>query len=83
MDYESLFASGTKELAKLVQSGELYVVETIYSGFNPGDAFADMMSGGNLGKAIVDVCSESIDYSGADGFKYYKRQSNNKAWVVK
>ena len=80
LDYESLFASGTKELAKLVQSGELYVVETIYSGFNPGDAFADMMSGGNLGKAIVDVCNESVV---ANDFKYYKRQSNNKAWVVR
>ena len=53
LDYESLFASGTKELAKLVQSGELYVVETIYSGFNPGDAFADMMSGGNLVKLLL------------------------------
>ena len=83
LDYESSSPREQRNLAKLVQSGELYVVETIYSGFNPGDAFADMMSGGNLGKAIVDVCSESIDYSGADGFKYYKRQSNNKAWVVR
>ena len=80
LDYESLFASATKELAKLVQAGELHVVETIYTGFNPGDAFADMMSGGNLGKAIVDVCNESVV---ANDFKYYKRQSNNKAWVVR
>eukprot|EP00944_MAST-04C_sp_MAST-4C-sp1_P015424 g15424.t1 len=80
LDYEPLFASATKELAKLVQAGELHVVETIYNGFNPGDAFADMMSGGNLGKAIVDVCNESVV---ANDFKYYKRQSNNKAWVVR
>ena len=83
LDYESLFASGTMELAKLVHTGELHVVETIYSGFSPGSAFADMMSGGNLGKAIVDVCNESDICSGTNGFKYCKRQSDDKAWVIR
>ena len=43
----------TERGSVLVLGGAVVAPETITHGFSPGEAFCDMMSGGNLGKAIV------------------------------
>ena len=55
LDYQSQWPSATKHLVELTLAGKLIPVETVIRGFQPGEAFVDMMSGGNTGKAIVKV----------------------------
>jgi prostaglandin reductase 2 len=55
LDYADEWEHALKKLAVLVANGEVIVPETLYIGFDPGTAFVDMMSGGNLGKASVVV----------------------------
>ena len=55
LDYEDQWEAALDELSALVLGGTLAAPETITRGFAPGDAFCDLMMGGNIGKAIVMV----------------------------
>ena len=53
LDYAAHWDEALQELGALVLGGAVAAPETIHHGFAPGEAFCDMMRGGNLGKAIV------------------------------
>ena len=61
LDYQAEWDAALAELAGLVLGGSIAAPETITRGFAPGDAFCDMMGGGNVGKAIVMVDSAYFD----------------------
>jgi NADPH-dependent curcumin reductase CurA len=44
-----------KEIQTWLAEGKLVAPQTITAGFRPSRAFVDMMAGGNLGKAVVDL----------------------------
>jgi len=45
-----------QDMAKYVMEGKVVVREKVFNGINnAGSAFVDMMSGGNVGKAVVKV----------------------------
>ena len=55
LDYAHDFEKAAQELAALVIHNIILVPETVDIGFDVGNAFCDMMTGGNVGKALVLV----------------------------
>jgi hypothetical protein len=54
-----LGAEFASNMAEYVQSGKVRAVEHVTVGIeNAGAAFVDMMGGGNVGKAVVQVCKQ-------------------------
>ena len=52
LDYENEWEEAMVELSQMVMNGEIVIPETIdTNNFDPGQAFVDMMNGGNIGKA--------------------------------
>ena len=52
LDYENEWEEAMVELSQMVMNGEIVIPETIDTNtFDPGQAFVDMMNGGNIGKA--------------------------------
>lgn len=56
LDHSARFPTALKKLRDWTASGALRSVATVTRGFRPAEAFISMMSGGNIGKAIVEVC---------------------------
>lgn len=56
LHYEEMFDAGLAKLARWLHSGAIKVFETIEDGLDhAGNAFCSMMSGGNIGKQLVQV----------------------------
>ena len=53
LDYAAQWEHAQHRLGELVLGGQLIAPEHVTRGFAPGDAFCDMMAGGNVGKAVV------------------------------
>lgn len=48
-----------QDMAKYLTDGKVVVREKVFNGINnAGSAFVDMMSGGNIGKAVVKVVDQ-------------------------
>ena len=56
LNYSDQFQNSLNQLGEWIQKGKLKTRENIVCGIeNAGKAFVDMMSGGNIGKQLVQV----------------------------
>jgi NADPH-dependent curcumin reductase CurA len=53
LDWQEQWDDALKELGGLILAGKIHAPEAITHEFDPGQAFVDMMAGGNRGKALV------------------------------